>query len=277
MDVHEILEQWPSFAGLGTEAFMALPYWRMPVWYADKEAALTRREPFGEDGDILTLAVTLDGADHVLTLADSGAFSDLHLLWARRTGLPQEVLIALCERELGDFFRMLEKTLRCELSVKGLTEPERPMQATQAFRLTAPAGEIDFAMDLTSAQIQVFGRRDYVNLANGELRALMRPARAEYGTVLLTEAERAALKQGDFVLTPEGDGTSRWMLELPKDPAVHVMGAAEIGLTLGQLLDDDLPAVPETDDVILVVDGKVIASATRTHLGEAAALKIVKV
>jgi len=274
MDVHEILENWPSFAGLGTEAFMALPYWRMSVWYADKEAVLTRREPFDGNEDVLTLAVTLDGAEHILKISDSSAFPDLHLLWGRRAGLPPEVLIALCERELGDFFRMLEKTLRCELSLKGLADAG---EAPQGFRLSAEAGEMDFALDLTPALLQVFGRRDYLDLTSADLRALTRPARAEYGTILLTDAERETVQAGDCLLPPEGEAAGRWMLDLPNDSAVHVMAADESSLTLGQLLDDDLPSVPETDDVILVTDGKIAATAVRIRLGDVTALKLLKI
>jgi len=273
MDAHEILEHWPSFAGLSVDAFMSLPYWRMPVWYADKEAALTRRDPFDGNEDVLTLAVTLNGAEHILKIADSLSFPDLHLVWGQRTKLPQEILIALCERELGDFFRMLEKTLRCELALKGLADAGR---TPRGFRLSTAEGTVDFDIDLTPALLQVFGRRDYLDLASADLRTLMRSARAEYGTILLTDSERTALKAGDCLLPPEEGLAGRWMFDLPKDPAVHVMAAEETSLTFGQLLDDDVPPVPETDDVVLVVDGMIIASAVRIRLGEAAALKLTK-
>ena len=110
MDALELLKTWPGWANAGAETVLASPAWRLSVRFGEETGVL--RLGVEALSDTIDLDITLDGEPHVLSLADSSLYPDLHVLWGTRAGLPPEILLALVEKECGDLFFMLEKSTR---------------------------------------------------------------------------------------------------------------------------------------------------------------------
>ena len=126
MDALELLKKWPTWEKANAATVLASPAWRMPVKFDGRDASL-RLVDAPAERDAISLAVKFDGEEHILGIFDTSRFSDLHLLWQKRDGLPGEIVLALVEKECGVLLQFLEDTVRKELSVEGLRTGEPPV------------------------------------------------------------------------------------------------------------------------------------------------------
>lgn len=271
MNALELLKTWPGWAKAGAETILASPAWQMSVRLGD-EAGLLRFDATPLE-DTINLDIALDGEAHVLSLADSTRYADLHLLWSKRNGLPSEVLLALLEKECGEMFSFLEKSTRRLLEIKGLTEA--PAVDARTMAIETASGKILFALDL-SPEIQTqLGRLEFLDPSHPSIRDLTRPARVDYCSLDLTEEERAALAVGDCLLVPDDfSETQKWIVDDPEDGAIHLCSSDSREITFGAFAEGTLPTIPEPSEFVLVLKNQILHAAAPSRLGIARAVRV---
>ena len=273
MDAFELLRKWPTWEKANAATVLASPAWRMPVKFDGRDAKL-RIDATPNSFDAVRLRVMFDGERHVLDIFDSEAFHDLHMLWAKRGALPEEIVLALVEKECGPLLQLMEDVTRKQLSVDGLAS-DGSAWAPRSFLLDDGGPRISFALDLSPAMEIMLGRLDLLDPSHESIRSLERPAEAEYATVSLSDEDFASLASGDFVLLPEG-AEPKWTVEKPLDGQLHVLGPEAASLTFAQMADDALPPVPESGAFSLMRFGERFATGTRSSVGDRLAVKIVE-
>lgn len=279
MDADLLLTQWPSWSKVSAEAILASPAWRMPVSFSRTDAALKLAEE--ANADTINLAITLDGEENVLCLTDSELYPDLHLLWRKRNALPNEIVLALVEKECGPVLQMLENTVRRQLSVKGLAEEDQrnKFPNMRSFALVADGQPLlGFTFGLTAALAVEFGQLKYLDTSHESIRTLSRDAVADYASVVLADNEISELAVGDFLLlTDEYLSSAKWQLEQPSDGLVHICGAVQVQISFGEIADERLPPVLPPVKVKLTKCGNTIAEGEITKTGLCNAVRITRI
>lgn len=273
MDGFALLRNWPSFEKVNAETVFASPAWRLETVCGEAPAVLTKSET--SVSDLLWVSVTLEDEAHVLGIGDSEAYADLHLLWTHRQDLPNELLLALVERECGDLFQVLEKVFRRRFQVKGLAAGG-PAGGGVDFRLRTDGTAYAFALDLSPLLVMELGKLKYLDPGHEAIRGLRRPAWAEQAAVELLDAECAALAAGDCIVLPEGVEAA-WRVTVPDDDLVHVRSEAAGEVTFAQMADDDWPALPEPGRSVLLKGGRAVASGSLGTLGLQRVFKVEEV
>lgn len=263
MDGYALLQDWPTFEKVNAETVFASPAWRLETVCGEVPAVLTEAETSASD--LLWVSVTLENEAHVLGIGDSEAYADLHRLWTRRKDLPNELLLALVERECGDLFQVLERVFRRQFQIKGLADGG-PSDGGTGFRLTADGTAYAFSLDLSPLLVMELGKLKYLDPGHEAIRGLRRPAWVEHAAVELLEAECAALAAGDCVVLPEG-AEAVWRVTVPEDDLVHVRSETAGEVTFAQMADDDWPALPEPGRTVLLKGGRTVARGSLATLG----------
>lgn len=265
MDGYTLLRDWPALSKANAETVFDSPAWRLETADGEGVSVLTKAET--PVADLLWVTVTLEDEPHVLGIGDAEAFADLHRLWSRRSALPEELLLALVERECGPLFQMLEKALRRQLRLKGLsTGPTGESARRVDFELSVNGSVFAFALDLTPLLITELGRVMYLNPGHESIRALRRPAWVEYAAVDLLECEFADLAKDDRIVLPENCAPV-WRVTVPEDDRGHLRMEAAGEVTFGQMADEDWPAQPEPGRVVLLKNGRTVARGRLESLG----------
>ena len=250
----------------------------MPVGYEGNDATLVKDAT--RERDVIGLEIRFDAERHFLALAVSDAYPELSKVWAERTKLPDEIVLALVEKECGALFQTLENAARRQVSVIGLADREAAKAENvkaQAFALRDASGETvcDFSLSMSPALLAEFGRVENLDANHESIRALTRPAQAEYAAFSLTEAELKGLAVGDHLLLPEiGEEAPKWVTETPDDGLVHVLGAMADELSFKDFADDALPEPPQASALVLLHKGHVIAEGRLVKLGEQPAFAV---
>lgn len=271
MNASELIEKWPGIAEADAAAIFGMEAWAMPVGYAGNDATLVKDAT--RERDVIGLEIKFDNEVHFLSIAVSDAYPELSKVWEQKTKLPDEVLLALIEKECGALLQTLENAARRQLSVVGLVPREdvgARNVAAQAFALRNEDGKTvcDFALSLSPALLDEFGRIEYIDAGHESIRTLTRPARAEYAEFALTDAEIAGLAPGDHLLLPEiGTVAPRWVTEPSDDDLVHVLAVTTTELAFGDFADDSLPEPPSAGTLVLVRKGREIAEGRLQILG----------
>lgn len=278
MNAEELIEKWPGIAGQDAAAIFGRDAWAMPVGYAGNDATLVKDAT--RERDVIGLAIKFDDEPHFLSLAVSDAYPELSKVWQLKKMLPNEVLLALIEKECGALLQTLENAARRQLSVSGLVPHENvgaQNAAAQAFALRNASGETvcDFALSLSKALVAEFGRIENLDVKHDSIRALTRPARVEYAAFSLADEELAGLAPGDHLLLPEiATDAPKWVTATPADDLVHVLGAMAGELSFKDFADDTLPEPPEASALILLHHGHAVAEGRLVRLGEQPAFAV---
>ena len=281
MNASELIEKWPGIADAEAETIFGMEAWAMPVGYAGNDATLVKDAT--RERDVIGLEIRLDDKVHFLSIAVSDAYPELSKVWQQKTKLPDEVLLALIEKECGALLQSLENAARSQLSVVGLVPREEVGArnvAAQAFALRNADGKsvCDFALSLSPSLIDEFGRTEYLDEGHESIRTLTRPARAEYAAFALTDTEIAGLAPGDHLLLPEiGTVAPRWVTEPSDDDLVHVLAVTTTELAFGDFANDSLPEPPQAGALVLVRKGRTVAEGRLARLGEQPAFAIESV
>ena len=275
-DALELLRDWPTWKKAGAAKVLASPAWRFRVMLADEERWIVNDVGGDPQSDRMWVELAFEDERHVLGIADSEMFPDLHLLWAKRDRLPDEVRMALVEKECGPLLQMLEDLFRKQLSIVGFTKDEGSRK-TRAFELrpeAASSGEktIRFAVDLSPTMELELGRVENLDTGHESIRGMVRDAEAEYAAFALPED--ATLSPGDMLLLPDA-AEPRWMTEIPVDDGlVRVLADQTLSLTFAELVDG-LPPVPDAETLKVVRTGETVATAVRSNVGTHPAFRIV--
>ena len=274
MNAQELLKTWPTWAKAGAGTIAASPAFRMPVEYAERSAAwVPAVAPMPDDS--LALSITLDDVPHVLRVADSEEFADLHALWSRRAELPPEVVLALAEKECGPMFQMLEDSVRMHLKVTGLAGATALADGERAFELVADEGRIvAFSLSDSPALTMALGRLEHLDVTHDAIRTMTREADARYAAAELSDEDVAALTPGDNLVFEPFEPA--WNLGDADDGRAWVVGAEKGALAFAQLADDELPPVPPAEELRLVRGGRVLAALRPSRVGEAASFAVTE-
>ena len=269
MKPHEILSMLPQWADAAPEALLDSPAWAMPCRLGEDSAALRAADV--RPGDTLDLAVLFDGERHVLSIADSPRFADVHALWPSRADVPEPILLALVEKECGSLLQLGENAVRRQLKIEGLA-PDGPDGRT----LFAQVNDVVFGLTRSPTVEAAFGQLRFIDCAHQAVRDTVLPCETELAAFTLPAADLASLAVGDALLLPEVgtvpprlvvDGRfavdENGVLPFKDDGRLRVVGAQARTLTLGELFDRaQNPAAEESAapaQLCLVASGRAAA------------------
>ena len=274
-DALELLKDWPTWKKAGAAKVLASPAWRFRVMLADEERWIVNAVDEAQP-DRMWVELAFEDERHVLGLSDSEMFPDLHLLWAKRDRLPDEVRMALVEKECGPLLQMLEDLFRKQLSIVGFAggKGDRKMRTFELQGETGSGDEtaIRFAVDLSPAMELELGRVENLDTGHESIRGMVRDAEAEYAEFAVPED--AHLSSGDMLLLPD-ESESRWLTDVPVDDGiVRVLADRTLSLTFAELVDG-VPPVPDAETFKIVRAGETVATAVRSNVGTHPAFKIL--
>lgn len=281
MKPHEILSMIPRWADAAPEALLDSPAWAMPCRLGDDAATL--RVADVRPCETLDISVLLDGERHVLSIADSPRFADLHALWPSRTDVPEPILLALVERECGMLLQLVENAVRRQLKVEGLAG-----SGPDARTLFAHVADVTFGLTRSPMVEAAFGQLRFIDCSSQTVREASFPCETELAAFALSAADLASLAVGDALLLPEiGTVPPRLIVDgrfvmdengvapFKDDGRLRIVDAESRLLTLGELFDRaqiptaEKPAAPA--QLKLVSSGKMLATGRLEQLASQAA------
>ena len=284
MKPHEILSMLPEWGNAAPESLLDSPAWAMPCRLGEESAFLRKAEV--RPCDTLDLSVLLDGDRHLLSIADSLRFADLHALWPSRSEVPGPILLALVEKECGGLLQLVENAVRRQLKIEGLAS-EGPSGQT----LFAQMEDVVFGLTRSAAVESAFGNLRFIDVAHETVRGIALPCETELAAFALSAADQSTLAVGDALLLPEvGTVPPRLVVDgrflvdengvapFKDDGRLRVVDAESHSITLGELFDR--AQTPEAcksanpAQLRLVASGKMIASGRLGQLASSPALVV---
>ena len=234
----------PQWADAAPEALLDSPAWAMPCRLGEDSTALRMADV--RPCDTLNLAVLLDGERHVLSIADSPRFTDIHALWPSRADVPEPILLALVEKECGPLLQLVENAVRRQLKIEGLDSGIGPDART----VFAQVNDVVFGLTRSSTVEAAFGQLRFIDCAHQAVRDMVLPCETEIAAFTLPAADLASLDVGDALLLPEVgtvpprlvvDGRfvvdENGVLPFKDDGRLRVVGAEARTMSLGELFD----------------------------------------
>ena len=282
MKPFEILSALPQWSGLGPDAIVDLPAFALPCRLGDESATLVLGAT--HPADTIRLSIRLEDEPHVLSLARSPRFKELDAIWDSRADVPEPILLALVEKDVGPLLQLVENAVRRQLKLVGLAEAESP----DAPVFFAQVEDIVFSLTRSATVTAAIGNLRNLDLTHESIRSVTLPSLTEYAAFSLTSSEASGLSIGDAVLLPEmgtvpvrlvvdgrfavdANGVTRYNA----GDLVHVFDATAKDITLGELFDAaEAPRAIETTpsgELRLVADGKTLAVGRLDRLGDQSA------
>ena len=266
----------PQWADAAPEALLDSPAWAMPCRLGEDSTVLRTADV--RPGDTLNLAVLLDGERHVLSIADSPRFADIHALWPSRADVPEPILLALVEKECGPLLQLVENAVRRQLKIEGLAT-----DGPDARTVFAQVNDVVFDLTRSPTVEVAFGQLRFIDCAHQAVRDTVLPCETELAAFTLSAADLASLAVGDALLLPEVgtvpprlvvDGRfavdENGVLPFKDDGRLRVVGAEARTLTLGELFDRAQNPVAEKSaapaQLRLVASGKTAAQGRLEQL-----------
>jgi len=278
MKPFEILSALPAWSGASPDAIVDSPAFALPCRLGD-ETTLLR---FGatRPADSLRLSILLEDEPHVLGIARSPKFKELDAIWDSRSDVPEAIVLALAERELGAVFQLVENAARRQLKLVGISSAE-----ADESDLCAQVDDIVFTLTRSKTVVSAIGNLRNIDVSHEAVRSEVLKCEAEYAAFALGAADLASIAPGDYLLLPE-IGTLRPKLVVDgrfaldesgvvpyvSDDLVKVRDAQPRDITLGEVFDAaDAPrstaAVPPAG-IRLVKENRTIATGRLDSLGD---------
>lgn len=274
MKASEIIASLPKWANATSEEIVVSPSWMMPCRLGDAPCVMRLDAP--RPVDTIDVAVSLEDEAVVLSLVDSPSFSDLHRLWPSRAEVPEQILLALVEKECSPLLQLVENATRRQLKIVGLAK-ESPADRLCA-RVISQEGQdvLSFAITATPSIVRTFGRLNFIDSSDSSVRDTPVSSVTELAAFVLPAADIASLTVGDVLLLPEvGTVAPRLIVDgrfvvdgngvaiFKDDGMLLVMDAEPREITLGEVLDHakspSSPTAPTPTALKLVSSGRTIA------------------
>ena len=194
----EILSAIPKWAGAKPVQIVGSPAFALSCRLGDESAVLKLGAV--EGGDTLGLDILFGSESHALAISRSPRFPELDRIWDSRTDVPDQILLALVEKECGVLFQALENAVRRQLRLVGLANPSAGSEARMLF---AQVADISFALTRSNTVVTAFGSLRNIDLSHPDIRGESLLAAAEYAAFALPPADLASIAVGDAILIPE--------------------------------------------------------------------------
>lgn len=266
MKTHEILSMLPQWANAAPKTLLDSPAWAMPCRL--DEATVMLRMADVRPCDTMDISVLFDGTRHVLSIADSPRFTNLHALWPSRTEVPEALLLALVERDCGALLQLVENAMRQQLKVENLAS-----EGPDAQTLFVQVEDVVFGITRSTAVEAAFGQLRFIDSSHQAVRDATLPCETELASFALPAVDLASLAVGDALLLPEVgtvaprlvvDGRfvvdENGVLPFKDDGRLRVLDAERRTITLGELFERAQSPVAEkaagTPRLRLVVSGR---------------------
>ena len=281
MKPHEILSRLPQWSGAAPEVLLDSPAWAMPCRLGDDTSTLRKVDV--RPCDTLDISVLLEGERHVLSIADSPRFADLHALWASRAEVPESILLALVERECGPLLQLVENAVRRQLKMEGLAS-----DGPDARALFVQVEDVTFGLTRSSMVETALGQLRFIDYSHQSVRDVTLPCETELAAFTLSAADLASLAVGDALLLPEvGTVPPRLVIDgrfvvdengvvpFKDDGRLRVVDAELRTLTQGELFDRaQNPAAEQSArpmQLKLVSSGRTVANGRLEQLASQSA------
>lgn len=281
MKPHEILSRLPQWSGAAPEVLLDSPAWAMPCRLGDDTSTLRKVDV--RPCDTLDISVLLEGERHVLSIADSPRFADLHALWASRAEVPESILLALVERECGPLLQLVENAVRRQLKMEGLAS-----DGPDARALFVQVEDVTFGLTRSSMVETALGQLRFIDYSHQSVRDVTLPCETELAAFTLSAADIASLAVGDALLLPEvGTVPPRLVIDgrfvvdengvvpFKDDGRLRVVDAELRTLTQGELFDRaQNPAAEQSArpmQLKLVSSGRTVANGRLEQLASQSA------
>ena len=235
-----------------------------------------------EVGDALDLSVVFGDEPHVLRLARSPRFKELDGIWDSRADMPEPILLALAEKDCGEFFQMLENAVRRQMRLAGLAPAG---EVSGGGMLFAQVADVTFALTRSDAVVSAFGSLRNLDLSHPSFREETLLAETEYAAFALSAANLTSLAVGDALLLPEiGSIPPRLVVDgrfavdekgvspFADDGRCRILAAEPRVVSLGELFDAaENPRRPEGDapsQLRLVQNGRTLVNGRLDKVGD---------
>lgn len=244
MKPFEILSALPAWSGASPDAIVDSPAFALPCRLGDATMTTLR---FGamRPADALRLSVLLEDEPHVIGVARSPKFGELDAIWDSRADVPEAIILALAERELGAVFQLVENAVRRQLKLVGVSSA-----AAEESDLCAQVDDMVFTLTRSKTVVSAIGNLRNVDVSHETVRSETLKCEAEYAAFALGAADLASIAPGDYLLLPE-IGTLRPKLVVDgrfaldesgvvpyvSDDLVKVRDAQAGDITLGEVFD----------------------------------------
>lgn len=274
MKASEIIASLPKWANATSDEIVVSPAWTMPCRLGETSCVMRLDAP--RPVDTIDVAISLEDEVHVLSLVDSAYFSDLHRLWSSRADVPEQILLALVEKECSPLLQLVENATRRQLKIVGLAK-EVPLDRLCA-RVTSAEGEdiLSFSLTATPSVVRTFGRLNFIDASDSSVRDTAVSSVTELAAFVLSAADLASLAVGDVLLLPEvGTVAPRLIVDgrfvvdgngvapFKDDGMLLVLDAESREITLGEVLDHakspSAPSAPTPTALRLVSSGRTVA------------------
>ncbi|MBO7483453.1 MAG: hypothetical protein J6U17_06185 [Kiritimatiellae bacterium] len=290
MKASEILGAIPRWANAAPAALVASPAWAMPCRLGDDPC--TMRLDALRPADTLDLAVALEDEPHVLSLADTPRFPELHRLWSVRADVPEAILLALVEKEAGPLLQLIENAAHRQLRVAGLAAAPDGESARLFARVSSAEGDVlSFAITSSPALVASLGRLVFIDTNHPSVREETVPAVLTVAAFTLSAAELASLSVGDALLVPEADANppslvadgrllvdANGVAPFADDGRLRVESADPLDVTLGFLFDHaaspSAVARRPTPQLRLVFAGRTVACGRMERVADQCAFVV---
>jgi len=196
--------------------------------------------------------------------------------------VPEPILLALAEKDCGEFFQMLENAVRKQMRLAGLASAG---EGTGGGMLLAQVADITFALTRSDAVVSAFGSLRNLDLSHPSFRGETLPAETEYAAFALSAANLTSLAVGDALLLPEiGSVPPRLVVDgrfavdekgvspFADDGRCRILAAGPRVVSLGELFDSaENPGRIEGDapgQLRLVQNGKTLVNGRLDKVGD---------
>ena len=267
MIANEMLLSWPELAKLTADEICAHPAWRIVCEWHDEPCVMRRAAM--KPRDIAALALRLGGKNCFFGLSNKEAFPDLHELWDVKRNLPDNLLLALVEKECGELFQILENAAKAEVELVSLDSPGKRIEC-EAFEVVARDGSVcaRFVLEMAPDVLMEFGRLRHLDPDHASIRSLEKPMQAMYAEFCLPEEDAAEIAAGDYILLPELDVSKGvWIDRIEDDKFVRIVAPKAFAIKFSELADGAMPEVPSSSSVEMMVGAKVFARGRMDVLG----------
>ena len=223
----EILSSLPQWAKATPDDILSSPAWAMPCRLGSQQGTLKLGAV--RPAETLDLAILIERERHVLGIAPSPAFPELGAVWASRSEVPEPILLALVEKDCGEFLQLVENAVRRQIRVEGLADASsRDDSRTVAAQVVFPddAPPIAFTLDLSPSISTALGQLRNIDVSHAAIRETKLPAEIEYASFSLPAAQLESLAAGDALLIPEVETLSPRLVACGKF-AISESGVAE--------------------------------------------------